>query len=127
MRKVSTILSIGITVVLIATVWHYSPVIGKITGCFEQNVQTFDQAEYNLRGYGWAQDRVCQMKQDSIYNLEQCVTDAENAFNLPQQVRVYIMQFLPTIRPDVKNIEFLKSLHDQECFQYPRYMFNPPN
>jgi hypothetical protein len=122
MSKLLTLTLLLIVVYVILKI----PTVGKILSCYDRNVQSFDDAEYGTRAQGWSGLKLCQMKQQAVFELEQCITDIGQADMVPGNVYNVIIKVLPIVRPGVKDIPDAKADHDAECADYQSTQFGSP-
>jgi hypothetical protein len=124
MNKMISILIVLAIVGLVAYLILKIPTVSMIITCYDQNTQTFDDAEYGSRAQGYSQLRLCQLKGQSIDTLNQCVSDAQVNDHLPGKVYENIIGLLITLHPGIKDINQMKIEHNAECKSYPSTLFN---
>jgi hypothetical protein len=101
------------------------PLAKGLISCYDKAVLSFDDIEVSSRSSGWQAIRVCQLKQDSIKNLEVCVNGENEKSPIPEKYRGYVISFLPYVRPNTQSVETRKIQHDEECIDYPETQFYP--
>src|SRR4030042_6174451 len=95
------------------------PLVKGLISCYDKTVLSFDDIEVSSRSSGWQPVRVCQIKQDTIKNLEICVNDETGKSPIPKNIQNYIIGLLPAVRPNTQSVETRRIEHDEECFDYP--------
>jgi hypothetical protein len=106
--------------------WLEAPVLRQMITCYDRNLESMDDAGYMSQTRGWDVGYVCQIKQNHLVTLEQCLAEADNIDVITKPIRKYTIGFLKFVRPMRPDLEGLKSIHDADCMQYPTTMFYPP-
>ncbi len=98
----------------------------NLIDCYEKNVLTFDDINASAQNYGWNDQRVCELKADSVKSLDICITQAKSGTQLPLSLQNTVINFLPNVRPNTETLEMRVERHNEECRNYPPTLLNQP-
>jgi len=123
--KLTTLVVILIPVFLVTAIIYGSMVGKKMISCYDDSRITFDDAEYRIRAQGWDDKKLCEIKYDSLDMLDKCVESTKNESKFSQMIFPYVFTFSESLISSVRPIENLMAEHDENCADYPAFIFNP--
>jgi hypothetical protein len=124
MKKLLSFLMFLFLIGVIIYIFLKAPVFNKIISCYDQTRISFDDAEYGSRAQGWSQYRLCQMKHDNVVVLERCLIATADADQTPGNVYDFVIPYLPTMHPGIKDLKVVKHDINNECIDYPSTLFD---
>jgi hypothetical protein len=125
MRKLISSIFYIIPAILIIVFIATLPATGQLINCYEQEVSSMSGLDFTTNMNNLSKQDICKSRFSVIDTLSTCVDTVKSTNKLPEKLYDYIYIYLPHVRPDVKPIAGMKNSHDQDCKDFPGYIFNP--
>lgn len=101
-------------------VWYLTPVVSETLDCYRSHTPQFDEIEFRTRAYGWSEQKICEVKAETLVSLENCLVAIESKRNpkVLEKLKPYALQVVALLRYEQKNLKALKVEYNTLCDKF---------